>query len=1333
MRRALRCAGWTLATVALLGLLILGAVILAGHTRAGRRFLERETAALTAGRVRLSGLAGRFPSQITLARLQLGDARGIWMSAEDLSLRWSPLALLRGDLHIEALNAARIEVLRRPVRSGASGGGGAARHLPDIDVERVQIGTLVLAPAAAGQWARLTLHGSVHYRSLQDAQVRLQLRRTNGQGLYGLTWQATPAAVTAALTLEEPAGGPLEHWLKVPGLGALHVRARLQGPRQAETLTFTARAGKLTADVGGTIDLARRAADLIYTVTSPAMAPRAGLAWQRLDLTGRWRGPLSSAQANGVLELAGLRLTDGAAIGALSAHLNADGRVLTVRASAGGIRLPGPYPQLLGGSPLHLEASLQLRAAHRPLRIHLADGLFDLSGQALTEGPRNATFTLRMPDLAVLAAHYHQHVGGAVQLSGTLAQRGTKTRLVLHGAARVTGASVLARLLGAHAQLALEASLTPARLDLERLVLTGRGLSAAATAQVDRHRRGSAAGRWRSLHARWQVSCADLTRLWPLAGGSVQVHGTAEGSPQALTLDVRAHSTLSVHGSTPGQIQATLRARGVPSALRAALQARGTFDGAPLRIEATLARAAGRRVHLALRAAHWRSVDLTGTLTSGARFTAARGQAQLRVGHLSDFQRLAGTALAGQLQATVTLLPRAGRETVQMALMGRALTVGAVHGALTASASGPIDALQTTVTAESPAVGGAAVSLSATARLDGAARRLDLLHLSAQYRGQTLRLLAPARLAFASGLRVSDLRLGLRRAVLALHGELAPALDVRASLEHLDAGLVDAFVPDLLAQGTFGAALQLTGSRAAPIGRASFDIAGLRFAGPAAQGLPALDARGEARLHGGFADLSASLAAGRASRLRLSGRAPLAPTGALELTVAGTLDGALANAMLEARGDRAQGTLTVDAHIDGTARAPQIRGVVRLTKGDLRDYANGIHFSDVEARLVGDHGVLRIASLTARAGPGQLSAAGTIGVLQHGMPIDVALHAHDIQPVTSDILTANLDTDLRVTGTLRHRLDLTGTIRILHAAISIPNGFPPNVATLKVIRPGEHARPVRRRRRLVVGLALRLQAPQSIFVRGRGLDAQLGGALEIAGTTGEPHVSGGFTMTRGSFSLVGTHLNFTHGRVGFNGEGLRGKIDPTLDFVAQTTVLYTSSTTVTLRVSGFADAPKISLSSSPHLPQDDLLALLLFGKPAAQLSPYELAETGASLATLSGIGGSGASRYNPLTWIRHTFGLNTLSVASTTNGTGAAGAGTTSGGTSVTAGKYISNRVYLAATQTTQGSSQVRVDVILTPHLKLETRLGNGTATAQGTTPQNDPGSSIGLTYQVRY
>jgi translocation and assembly module TamB len=41
--------------------------------------------------------------------------------------------------------------------------------------------------------------------------------------------------------------------------------------------------------------------------------------------------------------------------------------------------------------------------------------------------------------------------------------------------------------------------------------------------------------------------------------------------------------------------------------------------------------------------------------------------------------------------------------------------------------------------------------------------------------------------------------------------------------------------------------------------------------------------------------------------------------------------------------------------------------------------------------------------------------------------------------------------------------------------------------------------------------------------------------------------------------------------------------------------------------------------------------------------------------------------------------------------------------------------------------------VDLTKHLKLQTRVGNGTATVVGTTPENDPGSSVGLQYQFEY
>jgi len=92
--------------------------------------------------------------------------------------------------------------------------------------------------------------------------------------------------------------------------------------------------------------------------------------------------------------------------------------------------------------------------------------------------------------------------------------------------------------------------------------------------------------------------------------------------------------------------------------------------------------------------------------------------------------------------------------------------------------------------------------------------------------------------------------------------------------------------------------------------------------------------------------------------------------------------------------------------------------------------------------------------------------------------------------------------------------------------------------------------------------------------------------------------------------------------------------------------------------------------------------------------------------------------------------LDRLSVCGASN-SGQPGA--SNSGATIEAGRYVSSRVYVGVKESTTGSSQVAVDVDLSKHLKLQTRLGNGTATAQGTTPDNDPGSSVGLAYQFEY
>jgi translocation and assembly module TamB len=292
------------------------------------------------------------------------------------------------------------------------------------------------------------------------------------------------------------------------------------------------------------------------------------------------------------------------------------------------------------------------------------------------------------------------------------------------------------------------------------------------------------------------------------------------------------------------------------------------------------------------------------------------------------------------------------------------------------------------------------------------------------------------------------------------------------------------------------------------------------------------------------------------------------------------------------------------------------------------------------------------------------------------------------------------------------------------ATIGIPDSLPPAVVVLDVRRRGQSA-PARPEKPFLFGFDVAIQAPRGIIVQGRGLDAELGGELHVGGTSNAPLFNGGFDLQRGSFTIAGRKLSFTAGRVSFDGAGLKNNsINPTLDFTAQAVL---SDTTATVRITGYADAPKFDFSSTTGLAQDEIMARILFGENASQLTALQAAQVGAALATLSGVGVG----VNPLVKLQKSLGLDRLSVSSgtTTTATGA----TENAGTTVAAGRYVANRVYVEVRESTTGSSQVQVNVDLTNHLKLQTRLGNGTAITQGITPENDPGSSIGLSYQFEY
>src|SRR6185503_6149331 len=210
-----------------------------------------------------------------------------------------------------------------------------------------------------------------------------------------------------------------------------------------------------------------------------------------------------------------------------------------------------------------------------------------------------------------------------------------------------------------------------------------------------------------------------------------------------------------------------------------------------------------------------------------------------------------------------------------------------------------------------------------------------------------------------------------------------------------------------------------------------------------------------ADLDGRAAKLRARLDAGARAQATVSGTAPLAASEPINLRAAGTLELALANPLLEADGRRAQGRALIDVTASGTYSAPRLAGTVSIAEGDLQDVAHGARLSGIAALLRLDGEALQISRFTAAAGRGTVTASGAIGVLQPDLPVDITLAARDARPLSSDLLTADLDMDLRVRGAAATRIDAVGRVHVKHADINIPAGMPPEVAVLDVRRPGE--------------------------------------------------------------------------------------------------------------------------------------------------------------------------------------------------------------------------------------------------------------------------------------
>ncbi|MGR3804959.1 translocation/assembly module TamB domain-containing protein [Marinibacterium profundimaris] len=209
------------------------------------------------------------------------------------------------------------------------------------------------------------------------------------------------------------------------------------------------------------------------------------------------------------------------------------------------------------------------------------------------------------------------------------------------------------------------------------------------------------------------------------------------------------------------------------------------------------------------------------------------------------------------------------------------------------------------------------------------------------------------------------------------------------------------------------------------------------------------------------------------------------------------------------------------------------------------------------------------------------------------------------------------------------------------------------------------------------GLNVTISAPQQIFVRGRGLDAELGGGLTLRGTTNNIVPAGQIDLIRGRLDIVGRRLELDRGQV-----TLEGSFDPYIDFEASNT---SSAGTAMINIYGPLQAPQVEVTSNPDRPAEEALGMLIFGDQFANLSPLRIAQLANSLAILTGTVGADGGLLGSA---RNSLGAASLDLTTDSEGNAQVGVGA-----------YLSDEIYTDVTVNTEGRTELNLNLDLTDRI----------------------------------
>ncbi len=431
--------------------------------------------------------------------------------------------------------------------------------------------------------------------------------------------------------------------------------------------------------------------------------------------------------------------------------------------------------------------------------------------------------------------------------------------------------------------------------------------------------------------------------------------------------------------------------------------------------------------------------------------------------------------------------------------------------------------------------------------------------------------------------------------------------------------------------------------------------------------------------------------------------------GSGDLAIKGTAQAALANAFIQPRA--ISGQVGFDLRLNGTLGLQSLSGPVTLSGGRLADPSLGFALQDIAARANLVRGQAAIDVTTNVSSGGSLTVNGTAG-LSAPYAGDLAVNVRQVTLRDPDLYQTTLSGAVTLKGPLMGGALIAGRIGLTETELRVPSTGFGGAGGLPGLEHKNEPKPVRATRAragliatgknggaggsgLGYGLDITVSAP-SLFIRGRGLDVEMGGELRLLGSTDAVVPSGAFELIRGRLELLGKRLVLSEAVL-----QMQGDLVPYIHIVADT---QNDGITSGVTIDGPATDPVVTFTSTPELPQEEVLAQLLFGQGLENLSAFQALQLANAVATLAGRGGQGI-----VSKLREGFGLDNLDVK-----TDAAG------GAAVTAGKYLTKNVYSEVTVDQNGQSEINLNLDVSKSVTLRAKSGSDGDTGLGIVLEKD-------------